>query len=194
MASISLKYKSKNGNLTAPGDVDPGAMIPIATVTIGAGGSSYAEFTSIPSNYEHLQVRGFARSTAAGSGTESFMVRFNSDTGTNYSGHILYGTGTAVGATGTANLTAFSVWDMPRAGELTNTFGVMIMDVLDYSNTNKYKTARLLGGMDTNGYATLSSGSWRSTSAIDTIRVYPSGGNFAQYSSFALYGIKRAGA
>ena len=47
MASISLKNKSKSGNLTAPGDVDPGAMIPIATSTVSSA-TATVTFSSIP--------------------------------------------------------------------------------------------------------------------------------------------------
>ena len=69
-------------------------------------------------------------------------------------------------------------------------FGTFIVDILDYANTNKYKTMRALDGFDANGsgYAVLWSGNWRSTSAVSTITI--TGGTFAQYSSFALYGIK----
>ena len=56
MASISLKNKSKSGNLTAPGDVDPGAMIPLMTTTVGTAVSAVT-FSDIPQAYEHLQIR-----------------------------------------------------------------------------------------------------------------------------------------
>ena len=51
MASISLKYKSKSGNLTAPGDVDLGAMIPLMTAT--PSGTGTVTFSNIPQSYEH---------------------------------------------------------------------------------------------------------------------------------------------
>ena len=93
MASISLKYKSKQGNLTAPGDVDPGAMIPIATVN-GTGSSSTLTFSSIPQNYEHLQIRGIA---SVGD-MDDVIIQFNSDTGSNYSWHMIVGNGSSVAA------------------------------------------------------------------------------------------------
>ena len=54
MASISLKYKSKQGTLTAPGDVDLGAMIPLMTTTVGSGGSSTITFSSIQIGRAHV--------------------------------------------------------------------------------------------------------------------------------------------
>jgi hypothetical protein len=36
----------------------------------------------------------------------------------------------------------------------------------------------------------LSSGVWINTTAVNAVTVIPYGGNFAEYSSFALYGIK----
>ena len=55
MAIFSLKSKEVLSNLTAPANIDLGAMIPIATVT--GNGSNYADFTSIPQTYEHLQIK-----------------------------------------------------------------------------------------------------------------------------------------
>ena len=82
----------------------------------------------------------------------------------------------------------------PQASATANAFGVTIIDILDYANTNKYKTFRSLVGSDTNdtnGAVGLASGSWRSTSAITSITLSNNvSGNLAQYSSFALYGIK----
>ena len=197
MASISLKYKSKSGNLTAPGDVDPGAMIPIATTTLSTSTATIT-FSNIPQEYQHLQIRGIGRSTA----TQSFAglrLRVGSgsvDTGGNYSTHLLYGDGSSAISQGYSSTSETYMGTLSAANDTANAFGVAVFDFLDYANTNIYKTVRVLQGVDTNGtgYVHLNSAGWRSTSAINTISLYPSGGNFAQYSSFALYGIKRAGA
>jgi hypothetical protein len=186
MASISLKYKSKQGNLTAPGDVDPGAMIPIATVTVGSGGSSTITFSDIPQNYEHLQLRAFV-----GNSSSYATLRFNSDTTTsNYRHHYIYGSGSSALAGTIANNAYF-----PSTG-ITGAYGG-IMDILDYSNTNKYKTCRVIEGYDNNtggGNIYFTSNLWMSTNAITSFTLTNNSGNFPQYSSFALYGIKRAGA
>jgi len=69
-------------------------------------------------------------------------------------------------------------------------FNGFVIDILDYSNTSKYKTTRELSGQDRNGSGEIAlwSGNWRSTLAITSIEF--SNGTFDQYSSFALYGIK----
>ena len=165
----------------------------IATVTVGAGGSSSISFSSIPSTYKHLQIRGIARESS-GSSTENIKVVLNSDTGSNYSTHLLYTTGGgsayAYGAASTAYMFGGVI---VNSGNTASVFGASVIDILDYANTNKYKTLRSLGGTDTNtsdSYISLFSGNWRSTSAVDTVTITAQTGNFVQYSTFALYGIK----
>lgn len=159
----------------------------IATVTVGAGGSSSVTFSSIPSTYKHLQVRYTVQSVSTG---PLYMgMRFNNDSASNYAYHELYGDGGSVVAGAGAN-TSFAV-----GGDgfySTPSFGAGIVDLLEYSNTNIYKTSRILSGQDTNGsgYIYFISNLWRSTSAINQIDLFMSSGNIAQYSSFALYGVK----
>jgi hypothetical protein len=198
MAVVSLKYKSKQGTLTAPGDVDPGAMIPIATVTVGSGGASSVDFTSIPQVYEHLQIRGIGRGATNTANYPGLLMRFNSDSGSNYAFHVLEGSGSSASATaGTSTANPHIMWEFPNDGNLASMYAGFVIDILDYSNTNKYKTSRCLSGNDANGsgYVDLQSTLWQSTSAITSINFTITGSNnFKQYSSFALYGIKRAGA
>ena len=70
----------------------------------------------------------------------------------------------------------------------------MIVDILDYENTNKNKTIRSLAGLDLNGSGgriEFCSSLWMSSAAITSVKVDNfAGGNIAQYSSFALYGVK----
>jgi predicted patatin/cPLA2 family phospholipase len=82
---------------------------------------------------------------------------------------------------------------MAGGGMTASTFGAGVIDILDYADTNKFKTTRTLNGVSSNAssaidYIFLVSGLWRSTSAITSITL--TGNNFAQYSHFALYGIK----
>jgi hypothetical protein len=65
-------------------------------------------------------------------------------------------------------------------------------DILDYADTNKYKTSRSITSWDGNGTGVVFfySGNWRSTSAISTVTLTASTGSFTANSSFALYGIK----
>jgi hypothetical protein len=158
----------------------------IATVTVGSGGASYAEFTSIPSTYKHLQIRCSIR----GSNNNYQLVRLNSDSASNYAYHYMYGTGSAVGA---GNVTSTSSMGFTDTTNSASIFNALIIDILDYASTSKNKTLRGLGGFDTNGggFISMNSGLWFKTpEAINTIRFTPDNGTYAEYSTFALYGIK----
>ena len=171
----------------------------IATVSVGGGGAASAEFTSIPATYSHLQLRIIARTNRPATENNDYLnVRFNSDTGNNYARHRLFANdeGT-VSAVGTASIAQFYLENFTAGGSAANAFGAAVMDILDYKNVNKYKTARMIAGKDENatttGQVIFHSGLWRSTSAITSITITPGiGTTITQYSHFALYGIKGA--
>lgn len=170
----------------------------IATVTVGSGGSSSVTFSSIPSTYKHLQIRWIGRDSAADTGVQNVVLSFNSDTTyTNYNSHYLTGDG----ASATAGNIQVSAFYAPAGlvvsnNGLASAFGAGIIDILDYANTSKYKTVRTLTGIDLNGtggQVRLASGLWMNTAAVTNIVInVRSSGNFTQYSTFALYGIKGA--
>ena len=164
----------------------------ISTVTVGAGGSASITFSSIPSTFQHIQIRGIGRSSTATSSDVDIKLQFNSDTGSNYSIHYLYGNGSSAAAAATASNTYATGGDVIKDGNTANVFATSIIDVLDYANTSKNKTVRALSGWDANGSGTvyLNSGAWFNTAAVSTITLTPWSGNFMQYSTFALYGIK----
>jgi len=168
-----------------------GAYDALATVTVPAGGVASINFAGIPTGYKHLQIRSIARSTAA-AGPRALYLRFNSDTGSNYAYHRLSGDGSAASAGALTSQTYISVLDNPAANQTASVFSSLLLDVLDYSNTAKNKTARFLNGYDANGsgFIGLQSGLWMNTSAITSLTFTLEAGNFAEYSSFALYGVK----
>ena len=188
-------YGWNNYFLSVPGDYES-----IATVSVGSGGVSTANFTSIPSTYKHLQIRGIARSSDTGSGAASIAMRFNSDTGTNYNFHYFAGrNGLAFAAGQTFIYTEGYFGVMPSNGHPANTFSSFVVDILDYTNTNKLTTIRCLSGFTANGTGTepdqvqFMSSLWNSTSAITSISILrPGGSNLMEYSHMALYGIKGA--
>ena len=172
---------------------DNGVMFPIQMVSVGAAGASTIEFTSIPSTYTHLQIRGIGRTTTATTSV-AFFTQFNSDTASNYNYHYMYADSTTAYSGGSANESNIYAFRTTGASATSGMFGAGVIDILDYKNTNKYKTLRSLSGENRNGdgYVFYCSGAWRSTSAITSIKLFYSSGNFAQYSQFALYGIKGA--
>jgi hypothetical protein len=179
--------------------IDP-AYESISTVTVGAGGVSTVTFSSIPATYQHLQIRYFAQSNRGTYSIDNIQYQFNGDTGSNYTLHYLQG---AVASPGTTALSGASVAQTGIRNDICGTttggqFGAGVVDILDYTNTNKNKVTRHLTGLDTNGFTSgfagtvmLNSGLWTNTSAITSIKLNPQVGTaFTQYSSFALYGIK----
>ena len=173
---------------------DTGAMFPLQVITVGAAGASSVTFTNIPNTYSHLQIRIIAKDSRAVGNLSNLYMTFNSDTGANYSSHQLYGDGSSAGAVAATSQSSIYFGNCASATTIANMFGATITDVLDYANTNKNKTIRTLTGGDNNGsgVVALNSGLWRSTSAISSITITPLVANFAQYSQFALYGIRSA--
>jgi len=168
----------------------------IATVLVGSGGQAAIDFTSIPSTYKHLQIRAIARDNRADSGTSSLRMQFNADTGSNYyTNHRLVGAGSGTAVAGAGATGAHILFTESASGNSTaNCFSSSIVDILDYTDTNKYKTTRTLHGAelnDANGATVFRSGLWMSSSAINAIKItHNNGSNLVQYSHFALYGIK----
>lgn len=162
----------------------------IATVN-GTGSSGVITFTNIPSTFKHLQIRGIAKSD---SGVPAPELTFNSDTGTNYARHRLIGSGTAASAFGEASTTKIPALGNAGLPSATSTYGVFVYDILDYANTNKYKTIRVFSGQDSNGSGGVdfTSGLWMNTAAVSTITLTLSSNNYTTLSTFALYGIKGA--
>ena len=164
----------------------------IATVNVGAGGSSTVTFNSIPSTYTHLQVRGIARGTG---GAWNYLT-FNGDTTqANYYAHELAANGASVypnaypGGSSPVGIQLFTTYGF------TNLFSAVVIDILDYTSTNKAKTVRCINGWDSNGGSPggevrLESGLWSATPAAITSLTLTCANTYQQYTSFALYGIK----
>ena len=167
----------------------------IATTTVPSGGAATVTFSSIPSTYQHLQLRLMTRNTAANNYNSWFQMRVNGDTGSNYSEHALAGNSSAATSYGQASNASVDVFVNPGSDAASGIYGASIIDFLDYANTSKNKTIRILNGAEINVSTTrigmqLCSAAWLNTSAITSITFTGANGNFDQYSSFALYGIK----
>jgi hypothetical protein len=164
----------------------------ISTVTVGSGGASSITFSSIPSTYKHLQVRGISRDSRSQT-SNNIYFKLNGDSGGNYTYHWLDGNGTSATAGGSGAQTIAFAGYSAASTATASVMGATVIDILDYQNTNKYKTVRSLSGTDNNGNGIIAllSSLWLDTTAVNSIELYPrSSATFSQYSSFALYGIK----
>jgi len=170
-------------------------MFPIASYYVSSGFGGDISLTNIPQTFTHLQLRVFARSTYTGGATSNYQgIYFNgAPTSNNYPTHILLGDGSSVSSS--SNLTSNQIipdsYSTPSGTATANVFSINIWDILDYTNTNKNKTVRVLSGFDANGSGrvSLGSGFWTSTSAITQIDV-TTVNYFAAGSRFDLYGIQ----
>lgn len=153
----------------------------IASAT-GTGSSGTISFTSIPQTYKHLQLRWHCLASSA------YIVLKVNGSLPNYL-HYLYGSGSAVGANGAANLGFLMV------NETTSTTYpfVGITDIIDYSSTTKNKTIRNFSGKDSNstaGEVNLESYLINSTTEITSIDIIAQTANWDTTTTVALYGIK----
>jgi len=164
----------------------------IATIQ-PTGGSYGLSFTSIPSTYEHLQVRAFFGETGGTTGVSEWYLRFNGNsTGANYWKYRWYVSGnTIVGSAG--SVSGEGIWGTPSVRNgATDRWGCFIIDIHDYAGSTN-KSARVFG-MGWNDTSAINlgnaAGPFTSTSAISSIQIDGNQGNWASGSIFALYGIK----
>lgn len=159
-------------------------MEPIATNLLGSAAATVT-FSNIPQGYKHLQIRGIA----AGVSNTFADMTFNSDTGSNYAQHDIYGDGASAGAEAGTSRANIPVTALPN---VTSVYNAFVIDILDYANVYKFKTARILQGRDANGSGVIyfMSGLWQNTAAITSITITSRVGNIATNSRFSLYGIK----
>ena len=160
----------------------------IATTTLGSAQSSVT-FSSISGSYTDLILIANAQGASAPTSRDP-GIRFNSDTGSNYSYTGLTGNGSSASSFRSTNQTAGACgFVFP-----TTNFETIIMHIQNYSNSTTYKTA-----VFRNSYASSLVGAgvnlWRSTAAITSITILGSdlgSINIASGSSFTLYGVKAA--
>jgi hypothetical protein len=160
----------------------------IATNTLGSAASTVT-FSSISGAYTDLVL---VCQIAQSASNNSLRIRYNSDTGSNYSYTTLVGNGSTASSGRDSNLTSGVVADTSGSTSLEL---LVIAHIMNYSNSTTYKTH--IGRGNRAALATDATvGLWRSTSAITSIELamgstFPSN-NFASGSSFSLYGISAA--
>lgn len=158
----------------------PSTYEPIATTTLGSAAASFT-FSSVPSTYTDL----FLVYTHFSTGPTQVGLRFNGDTGSNYSATVLYGEGSA-GSARTTNTTYM------RTGHSTlYSNQLMECNIQNYSNSTTYKTVIARNG-DTGVGAYATAGLWRNTAAITSVTVYADTTNLPSGAIITLYGIKAA--
>ena len=179
--------------ITGSGGASLSSYESIATAT-GTGSSGVITFSGIPSTFKHLQIRGLMRTDEAGATETNCYIQVNGATGSSYAYHWLRGNGTTAAAAGAASQTFTFPGNATGAAATASVMGVFVADILDYGSTTKNKTLRYFAGYDLNGSGEVrvSSGLYNATTAISSIEIKTSSGNWTTATTFALYGIKEA--
>ena len=165
--------------------------VPIATTTLSSTASGVT-FSSLGS-YTDLViiVTGYNNSAP----NDSPIIRFNGDSGANYSDTEFWGTGSVAGSGKMSSNTSITT---QRAGGFTASStqpGMLIINVMNYSNSTTYKNALVRSGVPsatTYPSTEASVGLWRNTAAITSVSVIFASTLFAIGSTFSIYGILAA--
>ena len=166
----------------------------IASSTVGSGGASSIDFTSIPSTYTDLVLKLAGRSTTTDPDRDAVLcsIKFN-NTSTTYTSKWLRGNGsTAASFSGGGALIGYT----PSSAFTSNTFSNTEVYIPSYTGSQQ-KSYSVDNVADQNVAAYdsvmgIAAGLWDGTSAINRITLTLGYGNFAQYSTAYLYGVKNA--
>lgn len=172
------------------------SMFPLASLDANSGAVASFNFTNIPQTFNHLRIHAFVRSASSQTTPYDLVCTINGSNATNYAYTILRGDGATVSQTsGTTDTNWRFPLVVPTGSMTANVFGGTIIDILDYTNTGKSKTAKCWQGYDngtgsapTAGWAAMSASVWTPTTAINRLE-FATFGNFSQYSRIDIYGV-----
>ena len=155
----------------------------IATTTVSNTSTATVTLSSITSSYTDLVLV-----FVGGCDNSSMRMRFNSDTGSNYSVTLMSGTGSAANSTRQSSQDAILVAGAYGAQTATSN---TIVQIQNYSNTTTHKTV-LSRNNEASSATEAFVGLWRNTAAISTISLTAINGTGFWFngSKVTLYGIK----
>jgi hypothetical protein len=162
----------------------------IASVTVGSGGASSIDFTSIPGTYTDLYITLSTRVLRTATNWSGILVKPN---GTNFSAtRQLYGTGSA---TASSSVDAYTGGASNSTDTTSNTFSNNYVYIPNYtsSDNKSISTDSVTENNATSALATLAASTFTVTSAITSIAIVDEGSRtFQQYTTATLYGIKNS--
>ena len=166
---------------------------------IGGGGAASWNVTSIPASYDHLYIKASLRMSNSNEDCD-MKIRFNGDTGTNYSATTLLAYSTTVQTFRQTGQTGITYLSTNGDNSTADTFGNMEIWIPHYSNTANYKqvsSRHCVEGATTSDFdwrEGVTAGMWSSTAAIDEITLLDAAAydTLMQYSTVTLYGVTGA--
>jgi hypothetical protein len=169
-------------------------FVKIASVTVGAGGASTIDFTSIPSTYTDLCILLSLRNNRTGFDRSTTTMRLNADTGSNYSTRTAYAADGSVGSDSTSG-TYGTIGNSNSANANANTFTPFTIYIPNYagSNAKSFSVEYAQESTTATWVIQMIAGLWNQTSAITSITLgdLQVSSSFVQYSTAYLYGIKK---
>lgn len=155
---------------------------PIANITLGSATASVT-FSGITQQYRDLILVWNGKMVSSGDAVRVFL---NGDTASNYSSVWMQGSGSTTNS-GSESTGGFRVGGA-AVGLTTTGSDTILFNLMDYSATDKHKTAiTRYSGSDTEVVAL--AGRWANTATVTTVRISGVVGNFAAGTSVALYGV-----
>lgn len=176
----------------------PNTFTAINSITVGSGGAASISFTSVPGTYTDALLLVSARNEGTAGG---FYLRFNGDSGNNYSYRRIH-----------ADCLSNAAFDQTlNAAQIFNNQDPSTFSANHFSNNSiyihRYAGTTYAKSMDIDGVVSraandygssfggiiMTAAYWDNTSAITTITLTTeSGTDFEQYTKATLYGIKSA--
>jgi hypothetical protein len=170
----------------------PNTFTKIASVSVGGGGASSIDFTSIPSTYTDLVIKISLR--AETTGIDAAKLTFNgSSSGYSYRSLWSSGSGTPQSFNGSTD-GYFQLQYSGGTSSTASTFTSGEVYVPNYAGSNN-KSASLDQVQENNAttaYIVPMALLWANTSAITSIKIQQTTGNIAQYSTATLYGVSKS--
>ncbi len=164
----------------------PNTFTKIASVTVGSGGATSIDFTSIPSTFTDLCLKISVRSNQANN-ANTLSITFNGSSA-NFTSRLIEGSGSSAVSFSSIN----NIGNAQGTSSTSNTFSSVDLYIPNYAgSTNKSFSAD--GVTENNGttaYATLAAGLWSQTAAITSVSITIT--SFVQYSTATLYGISKS--
>lgn len=160
----------------------------IASYTVGAGGTSAIDFTSIPSTYTDLCLKVSSRVSSTDT---PISIKFNNST-SNFSWRRIYAAGSGTPSSQSGTDTYWFYTD--TAAQTSSTYGSGEVYIPNYagSSNKSFSSESLTENNGTTAEMFMVAGLWSNTATINQITLTPLTGIFEMYSNAYLYGVKNA--
>jgi hypothetical protein len=168
----------------------------IETKTL-ASSTAVVTFSTIPSTYTDLLVKGSTRQSGNSEGSQ-LGIRFNGSSASEYSRVLLFGFGNGVQTAGGSSETYARTAFAQSSTYTANNFGNFEICIANYtSSLFKSFTSDAVNETSATSYVyslALYAGLWSNTATITSLSLsdYPGSTDFAANSTFYLYGIKNS--